>query len=360
MVVPGAFLLLLAQPPVIDLITMGPGDYTFSRWGHSAICVQGPAPARCYNYGTADFSTPGPLTWDFIRGRALFWVSVVPPEPMFEAYRREDRTVWRQRLPLTSTQAVALAARLEASTAEDVRFYRYHHFTDNCTTRIRDHLDVVTGGALRDADVLDAPTSFRAEARRGFAGALALEVAADLLLGRAADPPLTTWELMFLPEVLMEAVRVRLRVEPEVVYLRQGPEPPEPSSAITRAGLVLLAGALLGGLSLLFAPRRRVQVVGVGLGGLGLVLWTFAGLTRVPELRVNELFLVLLPFDLAMVFLAEIRLLRYLLLRKLQLLVVLLLGAFGILSQPLWPVVGFVILILIPTRRGLVTARQKV
>lgn len=347
----GSLLLLLGQP-TIDLITMGPGDYTFSRWGHSAICVSEPGGARCYNYGTADFSTPGPLTWDFIRGRALFWVSVVPPEPMFEAYRREDRTVWRQRLPLTSTQAFELAARLEASTAQEVRFYRYHHFTDNCTTRIRDHLDLVTGGALRRAEVLAQPTTFRREARRGFAGALGLEIATDLLLGRATDHPIASWEAMFLPAVLMHAVHGELGVAPELVYERRGPALPAPSSPLHRALAVLLAAALVAALlRLLVRPHdRRARLIGVGLGGLGLLLWSFAGLTRVPELRVNELYLVLLPFDLALVVLGRRGRERYLVLRKLQLLSVLLLGLVGPLIQPLWPAVGAVALVLLAAR----------
>lgn len=351
MLPPGAFLLLLGQPPVIELITMGPGDYTFSRWGHSAICVAEPGRARCYNYGTADFSTPGPLTWDFIRGRALFWVSVVPPEPMFDAYRREDRTVWRQRLALTSTQAFELASRLEASTAEDVRFYRYHHFTDNCTTRVRDHLDAVTGGALRAAEVLAAPTTFRREARRGFAGALGLEIATDLLLGRSTDQAIGSWEAMFLPAVLMHTVHAELGVEPEVVYERRGPAMPASSSPVLRAFAVLLAGAVAGALLLLVRrPDRRARLIGAGLGGLGLLLWSFAGLTRVPELRVNELYLVFVPFDLALVFLGEGRRERYLVLRKLQLLLVLLLGSVGVLVQPLWPAVGAAALVLVAAR----------
>ncbi len=348
MLVSGAFLLLLAQPPVIDLITMGPGDYVFSRWGHSAICVSGPAEARCYNYGTADFSTPGPLTWAFIRGRALFWVSVVPPDLMFAAYEREDRTVWRQRLSLTSTQAEELAERLEASTAEDVRFYRYHHFKDNCTTRIRDHLDVVTRGGLSGLADPTPPTTFRREARRGFAGEMALELAADLLLGRRTDSLLSSWESMFLPEVLMDNVELQLGAPPEVVYLRKGSAPPAPSSPLSRAFIVLFVGVILA-LMLRQIRRHPTRVrIGAGLlGGTGLLLWIFAALTRVPELRENELLLVLVPFDLVMPFLAERGLPRYLVLRKLQLAFVLILGLLGLLTQPIWPVVGSVGLVLV-------------
>lgn len=351
MLVSGAFLMLLAQPPVIDLITMGPGDYVFSSWGHSAICVSEDSVARCYNYGTADFSTPGPLTWDFIRGRALFWVSVVPPEPMFDAYRREDRTVWRQRLTLTSSQAIDLAARLEASTADDVRFYRYHHFLDNCTTRIRDHLDSVTAGALREVQLPGEPTSFRAEARRGFAGVLALEIATDLFLGRATDRPISSFELMFLPAALMESVRLGFGVAPEVVYLRQGPAPKPGSRPVTRAAVLLLLGALMtAALRSIRRPRARIWSAAIGLGGLGLLLWIFAGLTRVPELRWNELLLVLVPFDLAMPFLGAPALHRYILLRELQLALILVLGLAGVLVQPLWPVVAGVVLVLVSMR----------
>src|SRR5581483_2002964 len=93
--------------PRIELYTMGAGDDLFSAFGHAAICVldeQSPR-GRCYNYGTADFRTPLPLTWDFIRGRARFWVSVADLPAMLWLYRQEDRTVYRQRLALSDEQA---------------------------------------------------------------------------------------------------------------------------------------------------------------------------------------------------------------------------------------------------------------
>ena len=61
-----------ASVPTIDVYTMGIGDDVFAHFGHAAICVgsEDSDRGRCYNYGTADFSTPVPLTWDFIRGNA--------------------------------------------------------------------------------------------------------------------------------------------------------------------------------------------------------------------------------------------------------------------------------------------------
>ena len=50
---------LADAPPEIDVYTMGEGDDLFSHFGHAAICVTDTySPrGRCYNYGTADFST---------------------------------------------------------------------------------------------------------------------------------------------------------------------------------------------------------------------------------------------------------------------------------------------------------------
>ena len=100
--------------PMIDVYTMGQGDELFSAFGHAAICVtDGEAPrGRCYNYGTADFTTPVPLTWNFIRGRALFWVSTTDVPHMLHYYASVGRAVWRQTLLLTSDEATRVAVAL--------------------------------------------------------------------------------------------------------------------------------------------------------------------------------------------------------------------------------------------------------
>jgi hypothetical protein len=97
----------------VELYTIGPGDDLFSKFGHAALCVfdEGRTGGRCFNYGTADFSTPGPLTWEVARGRAEFWVSVSPYREMLRLYLAEDRTIYRQVLPLTATTTSSTTAR---------------------------------------------------------------------------------------------------------------------------------------------------------------------------------------------------------------------------------------------------------
>ena len=288
-----------ARAQEAEVYTMGPGADVFSRFGHAALCVRdAESPGgRCYNYGTTDFSTPGPLTWRVLRGRALFWVSTAPLDVMLAWYANEDRTVWRQRVRLTPDAAAALARRLRDDLRPGSREYVYHHFRDNCTTRVRDHLDAVTLGALRGAaDAPHGPT-WRAMVRAGFADDPGLLAASSLLLGRPLDAAPTRWEAMFLPAVLRAEVSRRLGVAPEVVHARRAPVP-----APGAASDVIVFAALAAALALLSLGRRRPlrALAGLVTGALGALVWGLSLASTLPELRANDLRAVLLPTDLAL------------------------------------------------------------
>lgn len=331
---------LLAAGPAaatsIDVLTMGGGDHLFSHFGHAAICVTDDASprGRCYNYGTTDFGSPGPLTWDFVRGRALFWVSVQDLPRTLAAYRGEDRTVWRQRLPLGERQARDIAARLEASTAPAVRSYRYHHFDDNCTTRVRDVIDAALPGVLRDDS--RAGASLREHTREGLRSRLPLLAGVDLLLGRRADRVPTAWERMFLPDDLRARLEADLGARPEVLYGRRAPLP----GGDVRAGQALLVavGIALGALALASARAGRARLGGVAAalpGAVALLPWALALASPLPELRWNEVLLVLWPLDLLLPALPASWRRRYLDVRLSALALVLLARAAGLLVQPL-------------------------
>jgi hypothetical protein len=327
--------------PAIALYTMGAGDDLFSAFGHAAICVhdeRSPA-GRCYNYGTADFRTPVPLTWAFVRGRARFWVSVLPEPVMLDFYRREDRTVWRQVLTLPPEQATALAAALERSTEAQNRYYLYHHFNDNCTTRIRDAIDRVTGGVLGRAPV-DRGRSFRQWAEQGFAGDWPLLAVAELLLGRSADRRTDSWSAMFLPSELRAEVAARLGAAPEVVYARRAPLVGGHTwlghLAFALSGLALAALLALAARLGRRAFRGALAFAGLALGLVGLVLWALALLSTFPELTRNEALFAFWPTDLALGRLSP-RLRRRYLTARLVVLALLVLGHLVGLTQPLSP-----------------------
>jgi hypothetical protein len=339
-------------PPTVILYTMGPGDDVFSTFGHGALCVRDrrTPEGRCFNYGTTDFRRPGKLIWDFLRGRALFWVSVTSEQRLLDFYTGErDRTLYRQVLPLPPDQARALADTLDRDTQPDKKFYIYHHYHENCTTRLRDHMDAVTGGKLRaGADVPFGPT-FRELSGKGFARSTGLLIGTETLIGRPGDLHPTLYQAMFLPDVLRAEVEKRLGAKPELVYTgRTRPA----GGAVARGrwwmygfALALAAMALAG-----FASRRRwtrrvsLVLVGLVLGLLGLGFEALAIVSVRNELRWNELLLVFLSADLLLIGLSGRWLRRYLTVRVAGLVLVALAKVVGLLVQPIWPTLLMVLL----------------
>jgi len=349
--------------PTVALVTMGPGDEVFSRFGHAALCVRdAESPdGRCYNYGTADFSTPGPLTWAVLRGRGRFWVSVAPEPWMVQRYGpEEDRDVWVQTLPLPPEARARLAARLAWDAEPDHRHFVYHHYRDNCTTRLRDHLDVVTGGALRRVGQRPYGQPWRTPTRAGFATAPALLSVSDVVLGRALDRPMSTWEAMFLPAVLRAEVRAVLEVRPEARWRRQAGVAAGDPQAGQRA-LATLAG-LLGAFSAALSwrlgsrGRRRARIaLGALLGATAVGVWSLAAVSALPELRLNESLLLLLPTDFVFGTADEGRATRYARLRVVLGFGVLVLWAVGLLVQPLGWIVALVLGAFAPWALGRAT-----
>ncbi len=322
--------------PFVDVVTMGPGGALFTRFGHAAICVGDdaapPERARCYNFGTADFSKPVEFTWRFLRGRALFWVAEDSWGAMKASYTGEDRSLWRQRLPLATDDVVRITGALATSLDEKNRHYLYHHFRDNCTTRVR---DVIGAPLSRTGDDMHDGPSFRQYARDGFAGDLPMLLAAELILGRAADERTTRPQAMFLPEVLRDEVATRLSAKPEAIYTRRAP---------LRRGPTWLGGALLLGVGAMLAlivllgrrsPRLSLVPAAIVLGVFGLAYWTMAIVSVMPELRWNENALVFWPTDLLLPWLRG----RYLTLRVLVMVALVAGHLVGVFIQPLAPLV---------------------
>jgi hypothetical protein len=276
-----------------------------------------------------------------VRGRSRFWVSVSDFETMIVSFQLEDRTIYRQKLPLSGRQASSLARILEKDALPENREYVYNHFLENCSTRPRDHIDEVTGGALRHLKLPNIGT-YRHYAAEGLSRAsLLLVPASDFLMGRWVDRPIDAHAAMFIPDVLRDGVTEAFLVSPEIVYERSGPTPPS-RVASTRAAvlaasiLVALAffGSVLGG--------RRVQrffrkLGGTLLGSLGALLLVAALVSVLPELRRNELLLVFFPLDFFLRSPNRAFVANYSTMRLFVLGLVAALRLAGVLIQPLWP-----------------------
>ena len=333
-----------APPPKIDLYTFEVGPVIFEKFGHAALCIRYDDPRRppmCFNYGVTNFSGGIKLVWGFLRTQQKFWVEPELLANMLAFYRWEDRTIWRQPLPLSEDQAKRLANMLIDGLTEVGRDkgYNYDHFFDNCTTRLRDMLDATYGGELKRKSVGYYPLTFRKIGERGLVEIGRPLAFTDFISGRTMDRYPTMWEAMFLPDVLRTEVEAHLGITPQLVYKRKGPPFPT-SGPFGRDLLAVLAFAFALPLFLARWKRRleRPALIWacVPLVLFGTLAWGLSIISTIPGVRWNEALFFLTPTDVAIPFLGARRLRIYARVRLTMVVVASLLCAIGVFKQPLW------------------------
>lgn len=277
--------------PRIGVVTMGPGDIFWERFGHNAVVVDDPARPGpiSYNFGFFDMSENGFLR-RFIKGEMRYRLVALPLAEDLAYYREVGRGATLQWLALDPAQARRLAADLAENAKPENARYRYDYYTDNCATRVRDALDRALDGRLRkQLEGRSSGDTYRSESLRLAAPAPWLWLAFDIGLGPYGDRPLTRWEQSFLPRRLSDDLRKVTRadgqplVAAEQVLLPQR-QAAEPVEHVQPLWPWLLAGVVLAGLVAFAAPRYPRTLAGLAggfwllCGTLGTVLllaWAF-------------------------------------------------------------------------------------
>ena len=202
-----------AQPPhdsiVVSVLTMGPGDEIFERFGHQSIRIHDITTGldSAYNWGMFSFEQPHFLV-RFLTGDTRYWMMGFPSEPLIAQYRALGRGVWEQELALTRTETDSLWRYLIWNAQDEHKWYRYDYYRDNCATRVRDALNMVLGGAIeRGVSTHEHGVSYRSETLRLARAYPLLNFGMDFVLGHPADDTLSAWAEMFVPMRLQQLIR---------------------------------------------------------------------------------------------------------------------------------------------------------
>jgi hypothetical protein len=301
------------DPLHVYVMTMGPGDHPFFRFGHDAIWIHDSAAGtdRVYNFGTFRFDSPR-LIFDFLGGRLNYWLSVSSLPRVVAEYAHENRSVVAQELNLAPERKAALQAALDVNAQPENRLYKYDYFLDNCATRVRDAVDRAADGRLRASASAPGRMSLRAHALRMTAQPLWLYLALDIVLGPAVDRPIDRWGEMFLPEELQRGlVDAQLVSQQQTLAVAQRPPPREvPPAWGTRFFAVGLGwGALMFLLGWAGRVRRPARVVlgilislwGLAVGFVGcFLLYVWVATDHVVAHR-NQNILLFAPWAIALV-----------------------------------------------------------
>ncbi len=275
------------------LLTIAPGAIYWQRFGHNAIVLRDrddPGRLTAVNYGIFDFGERNFLL-NFLRGRMHYYAVAGNPGAEIRDYAASGRGMQIQWLGLTPEQVGLLRARLRDDTSAANARYRYDYFTRNCSTRVRDALDVALGGALeRSATARSRGWTYRQHSLRLARPDLPLALGIHLGLAGYTDRPLTLWQEAFVPQRLADAMADlgmdgRPVVSNTQVIARDRNAAPPPNPPAWRWAFALWGAGLAGMLWALrrshsragqraFAILRGALLAFCGLVGFGLLgLW---------------------------------------------------------------------------------------
>ncbi|CAN5712391.1 hypothetical protein BH23GEM11_BH23GEM11_13110 [soil metagenome] len=297
----------LADGPLqVWLLTMDRGDEVYEMFGHNALLIRDERTGEelAWNWGLFNFEDVDFIP-RFLRGTMRYSMGPADPEPFLRIYAATNRAVYANRIHLTQAQAAELDAFVRWNYLPENRPYVYDYYRDNCSTRLRDALDLVLGGQIA-AQFQDRPTgrSYRWFSRELVQVTGWVDQGLSFLLGMRGDVTISEWEAMFLPVELIQhlegfsveepggGTRSLLGPRQLVVEATRAPlpaGPPGPSLGFLLVGL-LLGGAMVGlavaaapwapapdskaaatphdrvpGWPLFGAPRRRVPRILLGV-----------------------------------------------------------------------------------------------
>ncbi|MFS4456289.1 DUF4105 domain-containing protein [Maribacter sp. 2304DJ31-5] len=186
----------------ISILTFGPGDDLYSKFGHTAIRIQEPSLDLdiVFDYGNFASFEDG-FYLKFIQGQLTYSMGGRKFSSLIEEYRQENRFVREQMLNLTLEERKQLFTFLENNFLPENRNYSYDFFFDNCATKIPEILKTVFKDKIYFAnDHLKEQFTFRQLIHQKVKTNTWSGFGIDLALGTSIDKKASVKEHMFLPE----------------------------------------------------------------------------------------------------------------------------------------------------------------
>jgi hypothetical protein len=180
---------------------MGPGDQLYIWWGHIGLIIEDSlsGESNFYDWGVFSFENEN-FFLNFALGRLLYTCAVSPSENNINRNIRTNRDVTVYTLDLLPEKKMEILRYADTNMLPENRDYWYHHFNDNCATRIRDIVDLATDGAFKARYENEAsPYTLRQLVRATTWSSPFFDWSLNFWMGQGIDKPISVWEEMFLP-----------------------------------------------------------------------------------------------------------------------------------------------------------------
>jgi hypothetical protein len=156
----GSIIFAQGENLTLKIAVIGPGDELYFWWGHIALVIEDSTAnaSRFYDYGLFSFDNEN-FFYNFAFGRLLYSCGVSSTESNFGSYFKTNRDITIYTLEIQNEKRIEIKEFANHNVLPENRDYFYHHFRDNCSTRIRDIIDMMTDGQF-SAEYGSAPGRF--------------------------------------------------------------------------------------------------------------------------------------------------------------------------------------------------------
>ena len=293
----------------IKIAVAGQGDELYFWWGHIALVIQDSdtGRGRFYDYGIFSFENDD-FFKNFAYGLMLYKCMVSSEDRNIELYKERNRNIVYFTLDLPPEAKLMVRDFVENNVLPENSDYYYHHFKDNCSTRIRDIIDMAVGGQFYEKyGQMPSGFTLRDHVRRHTYHSPFYDWILNFWMGQVIDTPLTVWEDMFLPEEVGKRISefwytdsdgqmrklVPSETDPQIIYTATGrrpvlefPRKQWPSMLV----FSLLLSALFGSFFFMYSkkiPAGKV-LTGISMSLCGLVFGVAASLLYFLNIFTNH------------------------------------------------------------------------
>lgn len=192
----------------LKILTLGQGDPVYVWYGHIAFVIEDSLSDRSlmFDYGVFDFRQDD-FYRNFAMGRLLYEVAASYTEPRISYAESNRRNISEVTLDVPPEKRYEVYEYLLDNIKPENKKYLYHHYYDNCSTRIRDIIDMAVDGQFSAwSEQIPSPQSYREHIRRYSGGHFFMDFLLNFLQSGVIDREITLWDEMFLPDRLERAL----------------------------------------------------------------------------------------------------------------------------------------------------------
>lgn len=293
----------------VDIITISPGEFYWSAFGHTAIRIKSGQSDLMYGFGYFDFAEED-FFFKFAKGEMKYFLGVVDSKYELENYQLDGRKITSQRLSLSNNQKRKLLDQLVFLSLPENRYYSYDYFLNNCTSRIRDILDEITFGEISKPLKQQATATSWNDLTFPAVNQTWMNLGIAYIYGLPAFQKKNQWQLSVFPEVFsqdLKSIKTKNNWNKDLKVLNS---PSQEESLFTQYSflqthyavifcvLILMLGLLVKSLS---KPTIIFWLIIQSLLGVGLFLLWFFTKHNIAMWNIN----IMIFFPLAWILLLE-------------------------------------------------------